>query len=61
MNFLKQQLAGGPKLASDVDAAALKREISSNALGRAKTQLKIIPQRVNSGHGNAVQIALPPG
>jgi hypothetical protein len=45
----------GPKLAADVDAAASKRDTTLNALGRAKTAL----QRVNSGHGNAVQLALP--
>jgi hypothetical protein len=59
MEFLKQELASGPKLASDVDAAATKRDISLNSLGRAKTKLGIVPQRVNSGHGNTVQLALP--
>jgi hypothetical protein len=59
MEFLKRELADGPKLASDIDAAALKRNITPNAVGRAKTQLRVVASRANSGHGNAVQIALP--
>jgi len=37
MEFSKRELANGPKLASDIDRLALKREIALNALGRAKT------------------------
>jgi hypothetical protein len=59
MTFLKDQLASGPKLAAEIDAAAAKRQIRPIAIARAKTQLKITPMRVNSGHGNAVQLALP--
>lgn len=60
VTFLRNQLADGPKQSSEVEDAAMRRHISPNALGRAKTILKVSAARLNAGHGNVVHLQLPP-
>jgi hypothetical protein len=58
--FLKQELANGPKPASAIEDLAEAKQISLNALGRAKTHLNVSATRLNSGHGhNELHLQLP--
>jgi hypothetical protein len=57
--YLAEALAGGPQLATDVENKARRRGVTFAALDSAKSRLGVIASRINSGHGNAVHLALP--
>ena len=57
--FLREQLARGPKPASVVEDAAAKAHIDEQALGQARTDLGIVTSRANTGGPQAVQWSLP--
>lgn len=47
--FLREQLAGGPKLANEVIAAAAAHQVSETSLRRAKAKLGIVARRAGKG------------
>jgi len=57
--FLREQLARGPKPASVVEDAAAKAHIDEQALGQARADLGIVTSRANTGGPQAVQWSLP--
>ena len=57
--FLREQLARGPKPASVVEEAAAKAHIDEQALGQARGDLGIVTSRSNAGGVQAVQWSLP--
>src|SRR5262249_41794655 len=57
--FLREQLARGPKQASVVEEAAAKAHIDEQALGQARGDLGIVTSRGNTGGPHAVQWSLP--
>ena len=57
--FLREQLARGPKQASAVEEAAAKAHIDEQALGQARGDLGIVTSRSNAGGVQAVQWSLP--
>ena len=59
--FLREQLARGPKPASVVEEAAAKAHIDEQALGQARADLGIVTSRSNAGGVQAVQWSLPGG
>jgi hypothetical protein len=59
--FLREQLARGPKPASDVEEAAVKAHVDPQALEQARAELGIVVSRGNAGGVMAVQWSLPAG
>src|SRR5262249_50502703 len=59
--FLREQLARGPKQASVVEDAAAKAHVDEQALGQARADLGIVTSRSNAGGVQAVQWSLPGG
>jgi hypothetical protein len=57
--FLREQLARGPKPASDVEEAAVKAHVDPQALEQARGDLGIVASRANAGGVQAVQWSLP--
>src|SRR5215831_11394047 len=57
--FLREQLARGPKPASAVEEAAAKAHIGGTALDQARAELGIVTSRANAGGVQAVQWSLP--
>src|SRR5215475_7077891 len=57
--FLREQLARGPKPASVVEEAAAKAHIDEQALRQARGDLGVITSRSNAGGPQAVQWSLP--
>jgi primosomal protein N' len=57
--FLREQLARGPKQASVVEEAAAKAHIDEQALGQARADLGVVTSRSNAGGVQAVQWSLP--
>src|SRR5262249_59933137 len=57
--FLREQLARGPKPASDVEEAAVKAHVDPQALEQARGDLGIVASRANAGGAHAVQWSLP--
>ena len=57
--FLREQLARGPKQASVVEEAAAKAHIDEQALGQARADLGIVVSRANTGGPQTVQWSLP--
>jgi hypothetical protein len=57
--FLREQLARGPKPASVVEEAAAKAHIDEQALGQARADLGVVTSRSNAGGVQAVQWSLP--
>ena len=57
--FLQDQLARGPKRATDVEEAASKAHVDPQALEQARTELGVVTSRGNAGGVMAVQWSLP--
>ena len=57
--FLREQLARGPKPANVVEDAAAKAHIDEQALGQARADLGVVTSRSNAGGVQAVQWSLP--
>jgi hypothetical protein len=57
--FLHEQLARGPKPASDVEEAAVKAHVDPQALEQARGDLGIVTSRSNASGVQAVQWSLP--
>jgi hypothetical protein len=57
--FLREQLARGPKQASVVEDAAAKAHVDPQALEQARGDLGIVTSRANAGGVMAVQWSLP--
>src|SRR5215472_11161708 len=57
--FLREQLARGPKPARVVEEAAAKAHIDEQALGQARADLGVVTSRSNAGGVQAVQWSLP--
>jgi len=57
--FLREQLARGPKPANVVEDAAAKAHIDEQALGQARADLGVVTSRSNTGGAQAVQWSLP--
>ena len=57
--FLKDELAHGPKQAVDVEAAAAKAHIDDQTLSAARADLGVVVSRANTGGPQAVQWSLP--
>ena len=57
--FLREQLAHGPKPASTVEEAAHKAHVDPVALAQARADLGVVASRANAGGVQAVQWSLP--
>jgi acetyl-CoA carboxylase carboxyltransferase component len=57
--FLREQLARGPKPASFVEDAAEKAHVETRALEQARVDLGVVTSRSNAGGVQAVQWSLP--
>jgi hypothetical protein len=57
--FLRDELADGPKRVSDVEDAAEKAHVDLQTLEQARGDLHVITSRANTGGAQAVQWSLP--
>jgi hypothetical protein len=57
--FLKDELARGPKKVTDVEEAAAKAHVDPQTLDQARGDLGIVTTRANTGGVQAVQWSLP--
>ena len=57
--FLKDELAHGPKKVTDVEEAAAKAHVDPQTLDQARADLGIITTRANTSGAHAVQWSLP--
>jgi hypothetical protein len=57
--LLREALKAGPRSASEIDDMAHRRGISTNALGRAKSELGITARRMDRGAGHIVYLFAP--
>jgi len=57
--FLRDELAHGPKRVSDVEEAAGKAHLDLHTLEQARTDLGVVTSRGNAGNTLSVQWSLP--
>src|SRR5262249_42641608 len=57
--FLKDELARGPKRVTDIEEAAAKAHLDVHVLEQARADLGIVTSRANTGGVHAVQWSLP--